>query len=227
MLILRFLVVCYFFHYFTTINLLSNLSKETGKILFVTDLNPEIDYLETEKNAILENFILDGLRLIREAKYREAIAYFENPQMAEALGFHYDRSPREVIITKPIMSADQVREIADICAYNSYLDVGYKTQSTLPQMTLSKVHFPLNVEQSIKPELMAQVLHNVALVHAEEWIHGLQKNKGPVAGNDDREIDVALFLLNKRVFLTEAFLDRHGRREAIEQQNRKSLTSWK
>ena len=63
------------------------------------------------------------------------------------------------------------------------------------------------------PEVAPQkLLQDVALVHLEEWLHGLQHLVGkPLAGYENKELDVTTYLLKQGVSLTDNFLSRHGR----------------
>ncbi len=176
-----------------------------------------------EPENLLESFIQHGLKLIKEGHYEEAMSYFENRQMAETQGYHYEPSPLEAVVRKPISLDDEIKKVVDFCAANSYFDDGLRGSSDKPQIALSTVSIPENVFNSIKPEVIARLNHNVALIHAEEWIHGLQRKKGPLAGNTDSDIDVALFLFQEAVPQTSEFLARNGRAEAISRLERPSL----
>ena len=176
---------------------------------------PQVGDAELDRREILEKFIREGLTLIKEGSYKEAITHFENREMADTLGFHYEVSPLEAVVRKPITQIEEIKGVVDFCAVNSYFDFGFKAQGTKPQIALSSMYFPEQILGSIKPEIMTRLLHNVALIHAEEWIHSLQKEKGPLAGSVDGDIDVALFLFNHGVPQTDEFLARNGRAEVI------------
>lgn len=180
-----------------------------------TEPPEQSDKSELEGKNLLESFIQHGLKLIKEGHYEEAMSYFENRQMAETQGYHYELSPLEAVVRKPISLDGEIKKVVDFCATNSYFDDGLRGSSDKPQIALSTVYIPENILNSIKPEVIARLNHNVALIHAEEWIHGLQRKKGPLAGSTDSDIDVAVYLFNEGVPQTEEFLARNGRAEAI------------
>ncbi len=65
-------------------------------------------------------------------------------------------------------------------------------------------------------EIPERLSHNVALVHAEEWLHGLQHLvRKPLTGVKDLEADIAYYMMSLGVPLTDDFLGRHGRRESL------------
>ncbi len=81
-----------------------------------------------------------------------------------------------------------------------------------PELTLD--HQPI----VLSPEMNEAIFHDVALLAAEEWIHALRFKKGidahseTVDGPNVDEAQVALYMLQKGVPLTERFLTQYDRR---------------
>jgi len=188
-----------------------------------TEPPEQLDNSESEHVDVLEEFIQKGLELIKEGRYEKAISHFESRQMAETQGYHYELSPLEAAVRRPISQDDEIKKVVDFCAAHSYFDDGLRGSSDRPQIALSTVYIPETIFNFVRPEVIARLDHNVALIHAEEWIHGLQRKKGPLAGNKDNDIDVALFLFQQAVPQTSEFLARNGRAEAISRLERPSL----
>ncbi|MBN1263294.1 MAG: hypothetical protein JW991_02965 [Candidatus Pacebacteria bacterium] len=64
--------------------------------------------------------------------------------------------------------------------------------------------------------MVTRAQQNSALLFGEEWTRALQRLKGePLAGENDKEIDVALFFKKHQIDLTPEFLARHGRAEEL------------
>ena len=98
------------------------------------------------------------------------------------------------------------------CNYNSSDKITMKL-STIQDLNLV---FPDQFPKRNNP-IPLSIYQNIALCYVEEWLHALQHiTKKQLAGSDDHDIDVALFLKNKNVELTPEFLDRYNRKEAIQ-----------
>ncbi len=60
----------------------------------------------------------------------------------------------------------------------------------------------------------------MALVYAEEWLHGLQVLKmGPIARVENPEVDVAAYFLKKGIPMTSQFMARNDRTSEIAKSN--------
>ncbi len=163
------------------------------------------EQVERSPTDILEEFIERGLEYIKQGDYKQAIKYFRNKDIAKAVGFIYGDA-RSYIVTK-----NQSPEGIEYLLFGSGLDSSFMHITTPPKISLADVSV-LQSSGGPTVELPEYVFHNVALVHAEEWLHGLQFLKGkPIAGFEDPDIDVAFYLRNHAVPLTESFLKDYGR----------------
>ncbi len=72
--------------------------------------------------------------------------------------------------------------------------------------------FPFEVRPDLySPELVARFYHEADVLATEEWTHMLQnKSGGPLAGQENAEVDVAAFLTDRGVHLSAEFLTRYS-----------------
>lgn len=181
----------------------------------MTDLEKGLNTSELDPILTLESFIKDGLGLIKSGSFEAAISHFNNPHVAKSLGYRLSQSPLLALVRVSIVNIDEIGPYVDFCAQNSFFDDKYKARGDFPQISLSTVDIPKHILIKSKPEIILELMHNIALIHAEEWVHGLQKRKGQLGGNSDTDIDVAVYLFNEGVPLTNEFLSKNGRSEVI------------
>lgn len=176
----------------------------------VQPVNPPTPEAAPAKNpaevaAEFKNYIFNGGRLIKQGKYAEAMVYFKNKEeLAKAGGY---LSPARGRMLTHVPRPDEIAELANVIARNSwYRDSGAILLPTLRMNDPSQM-------QSMPKELQ----HEVALVRMEEWLHRLQDlQEKPVAGQTDPEVDVAFYMANNGIPMTEAFKQRYDRGEALE-----------
>lgn len=171
------------------------------------DTSPRVASLKTpEGPQYLATYIKDGINLVKERKYEEAIRHLRDPKTAKEVGLNFETDSRSYLIKKDL-SQDEADELADRIAYDSGFNHLNKT------ITIADV-WALGPEITGKPapKIPQKLFQDVALVHLEEWLHGLQYLVGnPLAGYEDKELDVAAYLLKLGAPLTDNFLRRHGR----------------
>lgn len=183
---------------------------------------------EKEKSDLLETYIKRGLDLIKQDRFQEAVGFFDDEARAQELGFSG--------ITFNMVggntdnpegySQQELLTLTDICAQHSRVNFGGqhgfkpRPEDLLPGMSLDQSKRPprldlAKIQVSVKGQevnLPPFVYQNLSLIHAEEWIHGLQfYRNGQVAGVGDAEIDVAKYMLDNGLELTPQFLARYGR----------------
>ncbi|MBI2074830.1 MAG: hypothetical protein HYT83_03285 [Candidatus Levybacteria bacterium] len=175
-----------------------------------------------EKARQLEEFIQVGMNLIKAGEHERSIRFFQNPSTAQRLGFNLDvhllyEAPELIErVTKVITLPAGIDAVINDCANNSWFYPKDKNTS----MSTIKLAFPL-----IADPFPSELAHNIALLHAEEWLHALQLLKGekPLDNNiialgldpnsrkvNFREVDVALYLHKNGIPLTPQFLGRYG-----------------
>lgn len=172
-----------------------------------------------EKARRLEEFIQVGLTFLKAGEHERAIRFFTSPDMASRMGFAFNEDPR-VWILQNTPSREDVERIVSFCADESSFDpMSSLIRKETPLLTLSAA-------QRASPDIAipTELSHNIALLHAEEWLHGLQFLRGENNPLDEgianlsldpnkvniREVDVALFLHKNGVPLTSQFLGRYG-----------------
>lgn len=172
----------------------------------------KINYAQETKEKApdrLEKYIKQGLEFIKSKDFEAASVHFKNRQIAESLGLFYEDGQSFGLKVSP--TEGQIARLADSVARNSWF------WSEHPERTieLSDVYpIPPNEAQVEMPEALK---HEIALVHAEEWLHALQYLRGhSLTGQKDGESDVALYLKRHEVPITETFLKRYPSRSEIE-----------
>lgn len=168
---------------------------------------------EETKTKRAESFVLRGLESIKSGDYQAAIDHFRNKDKARELGLTYRSEDAKAIqIMRPVQEGD-IRYLQDELAKASKVDL---TSGTIKPSSFFPVIFENGKE--VVFEVPTELRHEEALLQAEEWLHGVQYlNEGKtLTGAADVETDIAIYLHNNDVPMTEAFLDRYGRREAIQ-----------
>lgn len=163
-----------------------------------------------ERKTRLEAFIQEGLQLMRDGNFDRAVSHFENKDVARILRFQLTFG-RGASVSR-IPTAEDIGNISDIIAMDSL-------NENISEGEIGSIKMgTIRIEDSV-PDSVKQVLnHEVALVHAEEWIHALQSLKGPLAGIEDHEIDVLAYYLQQGVPITQNFIYRHDRYEWYQNQ---------
>lgn len=185
----------------------------------MVDTKPEIKIEPNSKEA-LEAHIQKGIKLYKEGKYQEVDQQLRNMELAKRLGFAFEKFGRTAIIHHPVKDELMTRRIIELLASNSFFFPAHGSARARLQVT--SVAFSPRSAKDSKPEYVQRIYQNLALLGLEEWIHGLQHVKGgPVAGHQDSEVDVALYLKDRGVELTPIFLGQHERRKALTRMGRK------
>lgn len=186
---------------------------------------------QPEKAEELERFILQGLELIKSGQYSAAIRYLESQEQADGVGIHYASDPTSVFIQQlPIPNPKALEKTTDdIAQHCHFYQPGNKKES--PMIKLPPVIIDINPQDpkgpyslagedlpdSLGSQIPVSLYHNTALSYAEEWLHALQFFRGnePIADYKNTEIDVAAYLLNQGVPLTDEFLERYQRKAVL------------
>lgn len=155
-----------------------------------------------------QRFIVGGLGLIKTERFTDASTYFRNPQKASHFGLILSDTPRTCIITKPIDDQAEA-DIVSFCQRNSWFNKPVKGK---PEIVLAEVLFYSNKRAFPSKRLS----HELALISAEEWLHALQYFKsGSLTGYKNHEIDIAAYLIQQGIPLTNSFLSQHNRRKGL------------
>lgn len=186
---------------------------------------------QPEKADQLEGFIQQGLKLIKSGQHSAAIRYFGDSEEVERLGIHYARDAITILIDQlPIPTANEQAEMITSVARRCHF-YPPRSKEGFPSIKLSDVVIDINPEdpegpfslagENLPERLASQIpvslFQNTALNYAEEWLHALQFFRGsqPIAGYKNIEIDVAAYLQNQGVPLTDEFLARYQRRQVL------------
>ena len=161
-----------------------------------------------ERETYLENFLESGIELVKKGRYQETIKYLKNGIAAKTLGFDLENDPRVFLIRKTPNGQD-VAKIAGEVAYNSRFTRGPNKSGTLTIAQISALGPAITGKPA--PSIPPSLWHEVALIHLEKWLHGLQYLKGsPLTGEGDLEKDVGNYLRQKGVTLAPNFSLRHS-----------------
>lgn len=181
-------------------------------------MDPEVNIFPKEQlenlspEDRLREFIDTGLELVRQGRYLEGRRFFFNRKMAESVGLYW--GPKAVSFNR-VPSEDEVKQAVDIMASYSHSNSGTINIAdfAFPGATTSDRY-----EDTIN-QLPPSMLHNLSLIAAEEWIHGLQYLQHGQDPNKvnllQEEIEVAVYLKDRKVPMTDEFLDRYGRRQVL------------
>lgn len=157
-----------------------------------------------EMIANFKQYIFRGGQLIKEGKYAEAIEHFKNAGELAKVGRSI--SPARVRIIREMPKPEEHERLADSVANNSW-----NKEGGIIEMS------GVEIRQKRNQALPARLQHEISLICMEEWLHSLQVIQGhPLAGQPDHEIDVAVYMEENGIPMTDAFKRRHGRAEALE-----------
>lgn len=181
-----------------------------------------------ERGDRLERWVNQGLDLLRGQRFQDAVDFFENREMAERLGISwggvYDMPLR-------VTSPEEFGENIGYCASKSKFTTGFGDSGSI--YNAREKYWPVSIHFgriiALDPDPNAgipdSVHQDMALVHAEEWLHALQYFRGkPLTGriysdlpgeSAQEEIDIAAYLLDHRVELTPKFLARYARSDVL------------
>ena len=166
--------------------------------------------------------ISEGLKLIREEKYEEAIDHFSDKKALKKIGYYLGRG--ECIFRFKIPTCPEaLKQLVDHYATKSMCKSDQKT------LNMARIAFAphndmygiLKPENSAEEAALQQIRHEEALVHAEENLHALQDVLGhnityfDTANEEHYEIDIATTLAAENVPMTPNFLQRYGREEHV------------
>lgn len=161
---------------------------------------------EEERGPYLEGFLEDAGMLIRRGRYKQAVTFLRNPVVAKTLGFEFDEDSRSFLVPEN-PDEDGIKKLSASLAMNSGFDYG---PNKTGKIKVADVYAVPPKPGERKREIPPEVWHEVALIHIEEWIHGLQHLKGKTLTDvEDREKDVAEYLLQKNVPMTKNFSQKH------------------
>lgn len=183
----------------------------------MAEVSPELKAGPTvppEKIARFTSYIDQGGVLIKEGKFSDAMEHFQNADELAVIGKHLDPSPR-TIFTQVQPKPERYASLADQVASYSWSKEGGMVE-------ISTIHyFAIEPEGTHMKQLPPELAHEIALIHMEEWLHCLQDilqaslTGQKSHGLDAHEIDIAVYMKKHDIPMTEAFLRRYGRKEAL------------
>ena len=155
----------------------------------------------TSSSEGLRRFIDTGVELMKQSQFEQAIRYFRDGDQAQKLGLTMD--PHFI----PVYEKDSFTK-ADVTALCELASTSSVYDSTNKTLKVYDIHLPKNLKKP--PELS----HNSALTHLEIWLNALQGISGkPLTGLHNVHLDVAKYMLDHKIPLTNEFLNRHKRQE--------------
>lgn len=160
---------------------------------------------ERQLDNELEEFVGIAINLMKEERFQEATRHLRNQKVAARMGFGYEAGRTMFLDRVPPL--EEIESIIDFVGYESIFWLNP------PKVQFASVVGMVVENGAIKEIKLPQIIHrNVALIHAEEWLHGLQYLRGgSIAGIPDHEIDVAAYIHGRGIPLTHGFLKGHGR----------------
>jgi hypothetical protein len=180
---------------------------------------------EERKIDNFEQYIETGLEAIKQRDYQRAISVFSRPEAAEQVGLVYD-SPETVFLTEAPQDEKHAHGIISNVGTHSWFEPAKNGGKGVIKTAHVGIAPPQwrkdNSPIILSPTMNELIFHNVALLNAEEWIHALRFKRGidipsdsATGSSDVDEAQVALYMLQKGVPLTERFLTQYGRRDQL------------
>jgi hypothetical protein len=171
---------------------------------------PETRISESTEDKVnkLNTFCQTGIELIKSEKYEDALHHLQNSNFSESLGIGFGDS-KALFLNHDLTKPEDVEQVLNFVSAHSHFNHAQEPELKLaglvnsnPQKIGEKYFVPQNVWK------------DMSLVHLEEWLHATQFISGkPLAGENDNELDVALYMKRKGITLTNHFLEMHGRNQ--------------
>lgn len=157
----------------------------------------------------LAAYIDQGLELIRQGKFEDAQTHFRDSGQARDLGVNLS-SGRSRPVNRLMTDEDVIREAREVGA-NSWHTYG--TVMIGEYYPITSTTFEEHPEL-YDPKFVHKFKYEMALTHAEEWLHDLQDKSGkPLTENAaDDEADVAAYFYKHGLTLSADFLTRYKSR---------------
>lgn len=169
------------------------------------ELQPQLG----ERVAKLIDFTNTGVDLIKNADYENAIRHFGNHKFAKEVGIKTGDS-KAIFLRKDLTDPIEIQDVLDFISLHSHFN-HRDSEVVIASLINSKLD-----EGNTKYFVSQDVWKDISLVNLEEWLHAIQYiSKKPLAGEEDTEIDVALYMKSKGIPLTDHFLSMHGRKKYI------------
>ncbi len=163
---------------------------------------------DTKENvqANFELHVQQGGKLIADRKFGEAIRHFRNKAAAQDAGFVMGNA-REILLDN--VDPHRIQDLSNLIAANSWFMNGKEIIVSGAVIVGKRISDMSDGEMSNAEKSLA---HEIALIHMEEHLHGLQHLRGgPLVGYEDKEVDVASYMQKNNIPLTDAFLRRYDR----------------
>ena len=169
---------------------------------------PETRIHESTEDKVnkLNTFCQTGIELIKSEKYEDALHHLWNRSFSESLGIDFGDS-KVLYLHRDLTKPEDVEEVLNFVSAHSHFNHAQKPELKLADLVNSN---PQKMgEKYLVPR---SVWKDIAMVHLEEWLHATQFiSDKPLAGENDNELDVALYMKRKGITLTSHFLEMHGR----------------
>ena len=167
--------------------------------------------LSPEVVAGFKNYIYLGGMMIKEGNYEKSMAHFRNK--VELAKVNISLSHATDIFIKETPKPNDYADFADTIAKNSILNNG-------ENLELSSIRCFIKGDdgtvQEQKITLPNELQHEISLIYMEEWLHCLQLIQGrSLTGEANDEFDVMFYMQKNEIPITQAFLGRYDRAEAL------------
>lgn len=181
-----------------------------------------------EVNSSLEQYTLTGLEFLKSGAYQQAREQFVNPEELNHLGVLI--KPGRNIEVKQLLTEDDLVHVSREVGSTFYQQDEHRINMgsyTLPSELLLS-HFRniatyksseeflaaaptfTDFPERYNPDLTRRLEYEYTLASAEELLHKLQEDRhGPIAGQENKEADVAAYLYGHGVELSADYLTRY------------------
>lgn len=184
----------------------------SGMMSFVMVDRQDLPRVPAQERTPLENmkiYIQAGGQLIKSGQHREAMEYFSDREKAKEFGISLEKG-ESILLYPPFKDRDEIDSAANRIARNSRFYPDNRNITLGSGFIIGSKDIRKIITFGATP--IHQIQHESALVYMEEWIHVLQNENGrPVAGHTDHEVDVAAYMQQLSIPMTDAFLRRYDR----------------
>ncbi len=211
---------------------------------YISNPNSSLNTLspaEINKVHELKTFIDGGISLMVSGKYADAIKYFRDHARARLeannAGFSYDGQGQRVLLQGQIIPLVDNETQVDGFIQQLWNEFWFNppapfTVGTSPLIRTSAgievvgsgfLGVPTGGETKIIPEMQKLIDQNIALLNAEEWLHGFfyllrqRPDFQPTALDD--EVEIGRYLQEMGVNLTESFFNHYSQRTVLRATN--------
>ncbi len=151
---------------------------------------------ERSRLSTYESYLLSAGQMVAEGRYQEAIRSLQDPQIPRRFGLDIKEGNTFGINST---SEEELRHLLASISIRSWFHIETR-EIEVPDVL---------VHEGV--EVPAGFWHDLALIHLEEWLHGMQTlNRGSLTGYEDSHDDIAAYFLIHGIPMTNRYVEFGG-----------------